>query len=217
MSTKSTRENGAEAEGISRRTIVKGVAWATPVIAVATVVPEASASLPPCVGSVSGVSQGSWSVGARFPGCTQNSHFDVSVQISIKACEAQSICIRVYDLGDENNGSGLRSRLWWDYTSDQTPPYLFIEKCITVPAEGTVPVSFAIQNDTVRRETTQFAESSTVVGTIGAVGGTNDGIHVNPCYFGGAGSSGRVAKFYYRLGNAGAWLPGGYINANRPA
>jgi len=217
MSTKSTRENGAEAEGISRRTIVKGVAWATPVIAVATVVPEASASLPPCVGSITGVPQSSWSVGAGFPGCNQNTHFDTSVQVQIKACEAESICIRVYDLGHQNDGAGLRSRLWWSYNNDSAPPYLFIEKCITVPAQGTAQVSFAVQGDNVRGQQTFLAEASNSVGNIEALGGTNDGIHVNPCYFTGGTTSNRVAQFYYRLDGAGPWLSGGYINATRPA
>jgi hypothetical protein len=217
MSTSQRQVRRTGAQSISRRTVVKGAAWATPAITFAAAAPAAAASLPPCVGGITGVAQSGWSVGATFPGCGQGSHFDVSIRITVQACQAQSICLRVYDLGHQDDGAGLRSRLWWAEAADPAPPYLFIEKCVQVPEQESVPVPFAGPGDNVRGQQDFLSANSTSVGNIEVAGGTNDGIHVNPCYFGGAGSSGRVAKFYYRLGNADAWLPGGYINANRPA
>ncbi|GAA1178210.1 hypothetical protein GCM10009584_19710 [Ornithinimicrobium humiphilum] len=158
-------------------------------------------------------------MGAKYGSCNQNTHFDVSVRVLVSPCDATSIQLRVYDLGDETgSGSSSRSRLWWSRIGQSG--YLYIEKTVTVPAAGTTfPVSFAVQNDRVLRETTFLSSSqgAAVQGTIQACcSSENDGIHVNPCNFGAAGSVNKVAKLYYRLNATGAWQFGGYVNAARP-
>ena len=110
---------------VRRRSLTKGMAWSVPAIAMATAAPAAAASgLPPCVGSASGQAQAAWSVpGASFGGCSNTSHFDVNIRMTIKECEADIVRIRVYDLGDESDGFGLRSRLWWSLRNDPSPIY----------------------------------------------------------------------------------------------
>lgn len=208
--------------GASRRTVVKGAAWAAPVVALGSAAPAVAASLPPCVQSMTGIAQAAWSVGASFSGCSRNTHFDVSVRVTVTPCDATTVNLRVYDLGQENSGSGRRSRLWWSYISNtqtNNSTYLFIEKSVPAPALGdTVSVSFAVQGDNVRRQTTALAQASNSVGTITACcSNENDGIHVNPCYFQGQQTTNRVARIAYRYDNTGPWTWGGYINATRPA
>ncbi|NLE82298.1 MAG: hypothetical protein GX610_22520 [Rhodococcus sp.] len=203
---------------VRRRSLTKGMAWSVPAIAMATAAPAAAASgLPPCVGSASGQAQAAWSVpGASFGGCSNSSHFDVNIRMTIKECEADIVRIRVYDLGDESDGFGLRSRLWWSLRNDPSPRFLFIEKQVAVPSPGsTLTVDFAVAGDTVRYENSLLAASSGYQGMIQACcNNENDGIHVNPCYFGVVGTVSRVAKFYTSL-DGGPWTYGGYINATR--
>ena len=220
---------------ISRRTIARGAAWAAPAVAVVGVAPVAAASttLPPCVGGASGTSQSAWSVPtASFGSCSTPSHFDVNIRMTIKECNASQVCIRVYDLGDEGSLSGqgaqgLRSRLWWSLRDAPSPRFLFIEKCVAVPTPGaTLNVNFAVENDVVRYQNSLPAPTPGVAPGGGSTQGTiaaccnneNDGIHVNPCYFGGIGSVSRVAKYYTNMqvgGTWSGWQYGGYINATR--
>ena len=216
--TNNSDNSTSDSTGISRRTLVKGAAWAAPVIAVGAVVPTAAASLPPCFEEVSGVTQNSWSVpNATFAGCPNPStHFDVNIQVTVKACDARKVTVRVYDLADEPATNGRRSRLWWS-DRDSSTPYLFIQKTITVPAVGSTTVPFVTTGDQVRWSNSQFGNTGGRGPITAPPNSENDGIHVNPCYFGGAGSSNIVAKFYYRLDDDPTWLGPHYITATRPA
>lgn len=203
----------------SRRTLVTGAAWALPVVAVGSVAPAA------CVGSLVGAQLDGRPASEPYPGCGADlPRFAVSVQVVVTACAGQSVCLRVYDLGDEDApDAGLRSRLWWSYadqkaTPSSGPPFLFVEKCVTVRGTGTpVPVDFAVPGDDVRSQTAFLSATSSSVGNIGVPGSGNAGIHVNPCFFGEAGTTNRVARFFYRYEGTGPWVPGGYILATRPA
>jgi hypothetical protein len=214
-----SRPRSASTSGVSRRTVVKGVAWATPVVTVAAAAPVAAASV--CSESVTGVTQDSWSrPDETFVGCpSPSTHFDVSVRVTVQACAASSVRIRLYDLASEPGTTGRRSRLWWA-DRDSSLPYLFIEKEVEVPALGTIVVTFASTGDVVRWENTQFSPINPLNtrGSITAPPSTeNDGIHVNPCYFWAVGTSNIVAKLYYSL-DGGPWSPSPiYVSAVRPA
>lgn len=180
--------------GITRRTMVQGVAWAAPAIAVAATVPNAAASLLPCVDSIAAVG-GTYPVASPLSGCSGNSfHWDFKFRIDTSPAtgtlcqECVTYRIRFFD-------NPKRSRLWitdevgWygDPTSNtNNSPRLYVQKDI-FPGNS---ADFPEVGDQVRRvggasPWTGFVPSvgngsPPVVGTIqGPFGGaSNDAFHV---------------------------------------
>ena len=71
--------------GLTRRTVVKGAAWAAPVIAVSAIAPQASASLPPCVGNLD-VAGGTYPVNVALAGCqVSGTHWDFQFRFNVRA------------------------------------------------------------------------------------------------------------------------------------
>lgn len=196
--------------GPTRRNVLKGAAWATPVIAVAAAIPAVAASLPPCVSALATVS-GGWSVGGAYTGstCGLNQHFDVNFTVTITACNAQIVRIRIVDLPQYQGAS--HSRLWWDYiTGANATAQLYVELPFNVPAAGSVQHQIVTTGNEVRR-----VDDNAFVGTIQQPpNNVNDGVHVNPCFV-PVNGSGPVAQLWYAY-DAGPLQPGPLIYASRP-
>lgn len=148
--------------GLTRRTVVKGAAWAAPVIAVAAVVPEASASLPPCVGTVASTG-GTYPVNVGLGGCNvSGTHWDFNFKIGAQAsvgCNCTYVEITFKD-------SPNRSQLWLNQNSTQ--PQRYVRKVLAIGATGTFPQ----QGDQVRN-----VSNDALIGTIEAPGQTQDSLH----------------------------------------
>lgn len=202
-------------KGITRRTVVQGVAWAAPAIAVAATVPNAAASLLPCVDSIAAVG-GTYPVTSPLSGCSGNSsHWDFKFRIDT-APASGTICqdcvtyrIRFFD-------NPKRSRLWitddvgWygDPTSNTAnSPRLYIQTDV-VPGNS---ADFPEVNDQVRRvggssPWTGFVPSTgvtspPVLGNIqGPFGGaSNDALHVLMLPNGGLPCSATGPMAYYTV------------------
>lgn len=148
--------------GITRRTVVKGAAWAAPVIAVAAVVPDASASLPPCVGSVA-TAGGTYPVNVGLGGCNvSGTHWDFNFKIGALAtvgCNCSYVEVTFKD-------SPNRSQLWLDQSNTQ--PQRYVRKVLPIGSTGTFPA----QGDEVRN-----VSNNNLIGTIEAPGQTQDSLH----------------------------------------
>lgn len=148
--------------GITRRTVVKGAAWAAPVIAVAAVVPDASASLPPCVGSVA-TAGGTYPVNVGLGGCNvSGTHWDFTFKIGALANVGCNCAFVEVTFKDTPN----RSQLWLNQNSGE--PQRYVRKVLAIGATGTFPA----QGDQVRN-----VVGDQLIGTIQAPGQTQDSLH----------------------------------------
>lgn len=175
---------GSEApkSGVSRRTLVAGVAWATPAVALASAAPAVAASLPPCVSSVTNTSL-NWVVdGAAFTGCgTYACHRDVRLEFAITSC-ASAVQVRVQPVA---------GKATWCYISGYTGTSVMTK---TVPANtGPVNLEFPATGDSIDG-------CSIIAHTNSAV---NDGIHVNGCqsnqikYWIKVGAAAETGPYFY--------------------
>ncbi len=178
MTSPDTNETANEKiAGLTRRSVVKGAAWAAPVVAYAAVVPQASASLPPCVGSVNATG-GSYPVNVGVAGCTvANTHWDFQFKITAAAeasCDCDAVLVTFYDNPD-------RSQLWLNQSTDQ--PQRYVRKTLALGATGTFPE----EGDNVYN-----VSNDAFVGTIVAPGLTQDALHclINPSGSGAPPSGG---------------------------
>lgn len=158
-SSTSDATSGAR-QGPSRRTLVKGAAWAAPAIAFASAAPMVAASVPPCIGSITNASQ-NWDVdGIRYLAATctsYGSHRDVRLQINVTSC-ANPVRVQVRNVAGNstwcawNTGTGTLTK--------------------NVAANTSASLVFPATGDTI-------------VGgggcTITAYESPNDGMHINPC------------------------------------
>lgn len=166
--------------GVSRRTLVKGAAWAVPAIAVAATVPVASASkLPPCIASISAAS-GTYPVTVDLSECgaRTNNHWDFNFTFTASKntadCKCDKVRITFYD-------NPPRSRLILDGFTSGFPstknasPKLYVQKELA-PGQSQV---FPTTGQTVYYAAAwngHAAGTSTGV-TIVDPGGTNDALH----------------------------------------
>lgn len=147
--------------GPTRRTVMKGAAWAAPVIAVAAVVPETSASVP-CLGGF-GATGGSYPVNVGIAGCqVAGTHWDFQFKITATTtatCNCSHVQITLFDTPN-------RSQLWLD-TNNNTPQR-YVRKVLAIGQTDTFPK----QGDVVYN-----VSNNSSVGTIEAPGDTQDSLH----------------------------------------
>lgn len=154
---------GEKSSRMSRRTVVKGAAWAVPAVAVASATPRVAASvttttttLPTCVSAIRNESV-NWVVdGAQYPGCSCGSHRDVRLSFDVQACD-KPVSIRVYNVAGAS--------MWCAWTTSVSS----LTKSVPVNTDKTL--TFPDTGDTV-------GGCKIVAHTDNAV---NDGLHVNPC------------------------------------
>ncbi len=122
MAQNTPSETGSNAAGVSRRSVVRGAAWAAPAIAVAAAVPSVSASPlnDPCSPTTTN-SLTSWGVNSAWPmsnnpNCGQHADVVFIFEPGI-ACDATQLEIVLGPLPGSNNTSD-RGAIWiWDTTS----------------------------------------------------------------------------------------------------
>lgn len=200
--------------GVSRRTVMQGVAWAAPAIAVATTVPNAAASLLPCVDSIAAVG-GTYPVTSALSGCSGNSsHWDFKFRIKT-APASGTLCqdcvayrVRFFD-------NPKRSRLWitdgtWygDPTSNTAnSPRLYVQKDIVPGNSADFPdVGYQVRRVGGPAPYTSFLPDNTnasppILGNIdGPFGGAaNDALHVLMLPNGGLPCSATGPMAYYTV------------------
>ena len=217
----SSEELETASNGISRRTIAKGVAWATPAVAAVAAAPMAAASpvtttttRPPCVDDVSATG-GTYPVTVSLSNCsTANSHWDFNFKITAATQNCDCTHLRVTFFDNPN-----RSRLWISngfgslpalspgsdnpQSRTQHDPRLYVQKILTPGQTATFPTT----GDAVRRvgggaphSGFEIDSGTAAVGTITAHGTADDSLHalINPA--GGAlpcSATGVMA--YYRV------------------
>ncbi len=170
--------DSSDANGISRRTIAKGAAWAIPVIAMGATVPTAVASpqgapTPPCVTALTNDSI-NWVVdNVRYAesGHTCNSydsHRDVRLTFEVlQDCE-HDVTVQVRNV--------VGNSVWCAWSS-QT---LYLLK--TSPAGSGLDLTFPATGDRPTNINNGYVSSSC---NITAYESANDGMHINPCAPGG--------------------------------
>lgn len=173
--------------GVSRRTVVKGAAWAAPVLAYATVVPAASASLLPCVSDV-GTTGGTYPVALSLSGCnTASSHWDFRIRITAAErngtdCDCDAFRVTMFD-------NPKRSHLWiqggaldpdpdWSGSTNNYPR-LYVQKELAPGATATFPdTGNPINRVAGGTNFTNFVTGGSFVGNTEASGQANDSLHV---------------------------------------
>jgi hypothetical protein len=138
--------------GVSRRTLVKGAAWAVPVIAIAATVPMAAASAPPCAPNTAN-SLTSWGVNSAWPAsnnanCGQHADVVFIFQAGV-TCGATQIEIVMGLPGSNDTTSRGAIWIWGTPTSGYRGKYGYLltpgsaptnQGNIAIPAGGiTVP------------------------------------------------------------------------------
>ena len=185
-------QDNSRPSGVSRRTVMKGVAWAAPTIAIASAVPIAAASLVPCVREISSTG-GTYPVTVNLSGCTtSNSHWDFNFKITAATqngtdCDCSHLRVTFFD-------NPKRSRLWISNsnntggnptTNTNNSPRLYVQKVLAAGATATFPTT----GDAVRRVgggspySGYVTDSGTAaVGPITAPGTADDSLHtlINP-------------------------------------
>lgn len=178
--------------GVSRRTVVKGAAWAAPVIAVAAAAPVAAASIPPCIVGLTNDSQ-NWVVdNARYeePGhtCrTYREHRDVRLRFHVAACDTP-VTIQVRNVPGNST--------WCGWNSVQ----LYLLKTIAANQAG--DLVFPSTGDRPGTITNGYSAQSC---DITAYESVNDGLHINPCAPNGPYFQYRVSYDYAGNVNTATW------------
>lgn len=184
---------------------MKGVAWATPAIAVAAIVPKAAASLLPCVSEIKSTG-GTYPVSVALSGCsTSNTHWDFNFKITaaLQGCDCEKVRITFFD-------NPKRSRLWISdsrvipnpTSNTANSPQLYVQKEL-LPGET---ATFPAPGDQVR-----VVSNNQLVGTIGAHGTADDSLHVliNPAGGNNTGlpcnASGPMATYKVECFRNGVW------------
>jgi hypothetical protein len=182
--------------GVSRRTVVKGVAWAAPAIITVAAIPMTSASAP-CVSGINAIG-GTYPVVFEFTGCTSSydTHWDFNFNITISkntTCTWNYVRLTLYDIptGDTKQPSGHRSTLYIEgLTSNNTQQYqYYVQRVIQVPGTGGTTVTIPTTGDKVIN-----SHNGSTVTTIVAPGGVDDSLHVNTC---NGGLASNTPMFYY--------------------
>jgi len=122
-----TNNNSTETptpSGISRRTVVKGAAWAVPAIAVAGAVPAMAASVLPCLAFTLGGASCKW------PGSGESWSYDISVEIC-NTCPTP-ITVRITQI-TSNSGAILTPCEAGYLGTDIVVPG---NQCVTTPAQA---------------------------------------------------------------------------------
>lgn len=187
---------------ISRRTVARGVAWATPAIVVVGAAPVAAASttLPPCIAGIANTSI-EWAVdNVRYdaPNCsTCASHMDARLKITISPCQYRRVQVRVTSISGN-------SKWCWTGTSDWLTKTANISESLVVTYPNQVLTTGGTSNDGL-----YFPAYSTdgVRDDLGScLGdtyvGTNDGMHINPC---SSGPYFRYQTRYSEQTTGGSW------------
>lgn len=180
---------------ISRRTLAAGVAWAVPAVAVASAAPAHAVSgpttttttLPPCVDTLANDSE-DWVVdNAQYSDCAScRTHRDVRLWFTVSTnCPHSRVEIRVKSAG------GAHSRWCWNGDSANA----WVTRTATISGTTvTYPYHRFSASGNGVNDGLYFPAYQTRTGTTGGwtrdslgncqadtEGGTNDGMHVNPC------------------------------------
>lgn len=141
-------------KGLSRRTVVKGAAWATPAVVMASAAPSMAASVIPCVPQVTDHSS-DWVVdNAQYGTCNCRSHRDIVLRFDIASCPGASVTIEVQPVSGK--------AVWCAWTGNQVASK-------TVAANTNGSLLFPAVGDNYG----SCAHTAYV--------SVNDGIHTNPC------------------------------------
>lgn len=147
-------DSNENTSGLSRRTVVKGAAWATPAVMLASAAPAMAVSVVPCVPQFTNASS-SWVVdNAQYGSCNCASHRDIVMRFDVHSCPAGAVDIEVEPVSGK--------AVWCAWTGTQTATK-------QVAANSTATVLFPAVGDNFG-SCTHTAYSS-----------VNDGIHTNPC------------------------------------
>lgn len=193
------------AQGVSRRTVTKAMAWSVPVIAVAGTAPRAAASLLPCVGQLTPVG-GTYPVTVNLSGCNNSTanpnHWDFNFRITVAEqtgteCDCDAFRVTFYD-NPRRSRLGIQGGAVFDDwgTDSNNSPRMYIQK--ELPPGGTA--TFPAEGDRVYRVAPPYTGHG-VPGdynlTITAPGTANDSVHALYTAGGGipCGASGPFAQY----------------------
>jgi len=169
--------------GVSRRAMIQraaaagAVAWAAPVIVDSMASPAGALTLPPCISSITNVSQ-NWVVdNVEYPGCGLDCHRDIRLAFTVTSCD-QDVYIGL---------TPISGRAQWCAWTNKT-----YEQVKMVPANTTGVLIFPNDGDVIPNPSgcTIVPHTPTAV---------DDGIHVNPC------SSGPHIQWRVKYGASGTW------------
>lgn len=209
MTDRPEAQDAPKSSGVSRRTVMKGVAWAAPVIAVSAKVPMAAASGKlPCIGDIAATG-GTYPVTVPLGGCNDSGgHWDFNFTIKAAAkgddCDCDFVRVTFYDNPDR------QSQLWLNQSSPR--PQRYVQKVLAAGASAVFPTT----GDKVYN-----VSDNSFVGTITSPGSENDALHT--AYFAGGSpipcdGDGPMATYKVECGTSasGPWTQLGGIGTINP-